>query len=115
MNYQLSIMGQPIQEASPPKPIFANYALNQAILFASTQAADATCDADSRHAASESLHKNFKQDSRLFWLTIHLIGSRNTDRVLVYVGTVFQHTYRMLSKRYIMSSSLLPASSHVSA
>jgi len=64
--------------------------------------------------ASESLHKTFQQDSRLLWLTNHLIGSCNTDQVLVFVGTLFQHTYRSLSKRHITSSSLLPASSHVS-
>jgi len=33
MNYQLSIVGQPIQEASPPEPIFAYYLLNQAVLL----------------------------------------------------------------------------------
>jgi len=72
-------MRQPVPEASPPKPIFAYYPLNQVVLFASTHAANAVCGADSHHAASESLHKTFKQDSRLFWLTIHLIGSCNTD------------------------------------
>ena len=60
-------------------------------------------------------HKTFKKDRRLLWLTVHLIGSINTDRVLVFVGTVFHHTYRILSKCHIMSSSLLSASSHVSA
>jgi len=95
-------MGQPIQAASPSKPIFAYYPLNQAILLASTHTANAVCDADSHHTASESLHKTFKQDSKLFWLTVYLIGSCNTDRVLVFVGTVFQHTYRTLSKHHIM-------------